>query len=110
MTERCNCGYELVRDPYARSRRLRLVCRSCQTYYAAVAAQQAAAVALATTRRESATGAWLNEHGVFAWVDGIVMQLGTKAEAAPFVALTSIARDVKVHWDESHLALGAEAP
>lgn len=67
-------------------------------------------MALATSRRPEATGAWLNQFGIFAWVDGVVRQLGTKAEAAPFVALTTAARDVKVHWDEGHLALGSEAP
>lgn len=109
MTDRCDCGYDLVRDQ-GRPGRKHLVCRSCQTYNAAVAAQKAAAMAIATDRRSNAQGAWLNEHGIFAWVGGVVLQLGTKAEAAPFVALTTLAREVKTHWDESHMKLGAEAP
>jgi hypothetical protein len=36
--------------------------------------------------------AWLNAHGVFAYVEGVCVQVAPEAHAAPFVALTSAAR------------------
>lgn len=100
VSNRCDCGYEMVRE---RKGSRCLVCRSCEAYNAAVAAQQSAATAFAKARRPEAEGAWLNEYGIGAFVDGVAMFLGTAEEAAPFVALTSAARDVARHWDEGDL-------
>jgi hypothetical protein len=85
-------GSEFEKIPSER----REVCSSCELYNTAVAAQKAAAHDLATRRYPDAKDAWLNEHGVFARVDGIAIQLGSPEEAAPFVALTAAARRVKV--------------
>ena len=75
-------------------------CPSCDLYNAAVNAQQVAAFRIAQSRfpRVEESEAWLNEHGVFAYVDGIARQVGTEEEAAPFVALTGAARKVTVFW------------
>lgn len=72
----------------------RETCPSCALYDAAVRAQQVAAQNIACRQHSRATRAWLNEYGVFAFIDGISMQVGTPEEAAPFVALTSAARRV----------------
>jgi hypothetical protein len=69
-------------------------CRSCNLYNAAVVAQQAAALHIAKTVEPRASRAWLNEYGVFAWVRGKAVRVGTSEQAAPFVALTSAARRV----------------
>lgn len=61
----------------------------CSLYNAGVAAQNAAAQSIADARHPGAQGAWLNEYGVFAVVNGVSQQVGTAQEAAPFVALTS---------------------
>lgn len=64
-------------------------CVCCERYNAAVAAQGAAALALAQARcTGKVTRAWLNEHGVFAEVRGRTLQIGTAEEAAPFHELT----------------------
>jgi hypothetical protein len=70
-------------------------CPSCELYNAAVHAQQEAARYIATSKVSAAAGAWLNEYGVFAWVDGKTVQLGSKEEAAPFAALTGATIRVK---------------
>jgi len=72
------------------------VCLSCELYNAAVHAMQAAAQYIAQQKAPTATGAWLNEYGVFAWVDGKTIQLGSKEEAAPFCELTGATFRVKV--------------
>jgi hypothetical protein len=64
-------------------------CAACELYNAAVAAQQAAAAHLAKTRKPRASSAWLNRFGIFAWVEGVAVQLGTAEEAAVFMRLTS---------------------
>lgn len=82
------CDYDGMRVPHGKQ------CPSCELYNAAVAAQRAAAADIATERNPKAESAWLNEHGIFAFVDGATVQLGTPEEAAPFVALTTAARGV----------------
>lgn len=72
----------------------RETCPSCALYDAAVQAQHVAATAIAHRQYARASGAWLNEYGVFADINGIKMQVGTPEEAAPFVALTGAARRV----------------
>ena len=78
-------------------------CPSCELYNAAVAALKAAAGSIARNRQPKAKDAWLNEYGVFAWVDGVVMQLGAPEEAAPFNALTGAAARVTTFMDEKPL-------
>ena len=73
-------------------------CPSCELYNAAVEAQQAAAHAIARNRAPKAARAWLNEYGVWAFVDSVATQLGTPEEAAPFAQLTANARKVAVFW------------
>jgi hypothetical protein len=86
---RCElCGYEVTRA----------LCPSCELYNAAVAAQNAAAKAIARARQPHAINAFLNEHGVFAYLDGGCIQLATAEEAAPFAALTTAARVVTSFW------------
>ena len=70
-------------------------CPSCELYNAGVHAQQAGASYLAKQKHPRAVHAWLNEYGVFAWVNGVSLQVGTPEEAAPFVELTAAARRVK---------------
>lgn len=70
-------------------------CDSCDLYNAAVAAQKAAAQHIAISFDDDAKDAWLNEYGVFAWVNGVVQQVGTPEQSAPFVALSGQARKVK---------------
>jgi hypothetical protein len=82
------CGYDGTSVPEGKQ------CPSCELYNAAVVAQQAAAADLATERNADAKDAWLNEHGVFAFVGGVATQLGSADEARPFAALTAGARDV----------------
>lgn len=67
------------------------MCSACLLYNAAVCAQQKAAIAIAIERAPKVTDAWLNEYGVFARTDGIVRQVASKEEAAPFAALTTAA-------------------
>lgn len=87
---RCSgCGHQVV------NRR----CDSCNLYNAAVAAQRAAASAIAKAIQPDARGAYLNEYGVFAWVGDRLMQLGTPEQAAPFASLTTAARATKTFWD-----------
>ncbi|HEX6053723.1 MAG TPA: hypothetical protein VFZ21_30850 [Gemmatimonadaceae bacterium] len=65
-------------------------CPSCQLYSAAVAAQGAAAQSLAVARgADPGARTWLNEYGIFGQVDGSYVEVGTREEAAPFVALTA---------------------
>lgn len=85
----CEC-HEVTRE----------VCPSCELYNAAVDAQRRAATAIAKSRRPTATDAWINPHGVFAWVGGIAMQVGTAEEAAPFAELTTRARVVNCFWQD----------
>ena len=73
-------------------------CDACDLYNAAVAAQKAAAQSVALSFDDGATDAWLNQYGVFAWVDGVTMQVGTPEQAAPFVALTGQSRRVTAFW------------
>ena len=70
-------------------------CPSCLAYNAAVAAQKVAAMEIARAFNARAQRAWLNEHGVFAWVRGKAVQVALADIAAPFVALTGAARKVK---------------
>ena len=69
-------------------------CPSCDLYNAAVTAQNAAALEIARNYHPHARDAWLNEHGIFAWIDGVTVQVGSKEQAAPFTAMTSAARRV----------------
>jgi hypothetical protein len=78
-------------------------CPSCELYNAAVAGLKAAADSIARNRQPKAKDAWLNEYGVFAWVDGVVMQLGSPEETAPFVALTKAATRVTAFLDETQM-------
>lgn len=56
----------------------------------------AAAARIAEDRHPGrAERAWLNRYGVFAFVDGIAIQIGSAKEAAPFCKLTTWARKVK---------------
>jgi hypothetical protein len=75
-------------------------CPSCLAYNASVAAQQAAAKEIALAYDANAKDAYLNQYGVFARVKGIMRQVGSKEIAAPFVALTGAAREVK--FPEGH--------
>jgi hypothetical protein len=79
-------------------------CPSCELYNAAVAALKAAAESIARNRQPKAKDAWLNEYGVFAWVDGVVTQLGAPEETAPFVALTKAATRVTTFLDETQIS------
>ena len=90
-----NCGSALLEIP-RRSRRDRMGyrCPACELYSAAVSACQAAALTLTKERypRAKEIGrVWLNEFGFFADVDGVILPVGSAAEAAPFAALTSAA-------------------
>lgn len=69
-------------------------CVSCDLYNAAVTAQHAAAKRIASDfgADKNGQGAWLNEHGVFAYVKGRSVQVAPAEHAAPFVALTTAAR------------------
>ena len=73
-------------------------CGSCALYNAAVAAQRAAAMSVAKAFNPRCTKPWLNDHGIFAWIDGHTVRVGTAAMAAPFVALTAAVRIV-THFD-----------
>lgn len=95
----CDCGRSYLRNG---------TCPSCELYNAAVMAQQTAANHIAKAYHLSATGAWLNEHGVFADIKGIKRQVGTPEQAAPFVALTSAARRVITFYDAALLAPSKE--
>ena len=90
MATKCgNCMTAILRT---KSKRRRRYCPSCEMYNAAVEAQQRAAQALAKVHDCDVNGrAWLNEYGVFAYRDGVCVQIGTPEMAAPFVALTSAA-------------------
>lgn len=79
-----DCGIQLVGN----------VCPSCELYNAAVAAQHAAAESIAKSAHPDAERAWLNQYGVFAWVDGVSQEVAGPNVSAPFVALTQAARDV----------------
>lgn len=90
--DRCDfCGTPL-REP-SEARRVDR-CPSCELYNAAVDAQQAAAKSIAEDRYPKAERAWLNSHGIYAFVDGKAIEVGTAEEAAPFAALTTAARKV----------------
>lgn len=69
-------------------------CSSCELYNAAVTAVNAAAQEIATNFHVAARDAWLNEHGVFAWIGKKTVQVGTPYEAAPFMKLITAARGV----------------
>lgn len=69
-------------------------CPSCELYNAGVMAQQAAAAHIAMSYHLRAKDAWLNDHGVFAWIDGVTVQVGTPEQAAPFIDVTRAARRV----------------
>lgn len=73
-------------------------CASCAIYNAAVAAEHAAAESIARERYPGAERAWLNRHGVFAFVDNICTRVGSAEEAAVFVGLTTRARAVENFW------------
>jgi hypothetical protein len=64
-------------------------CPACELYNAAVAAQGAAARQLASDRFPRSERAWLNEFGVFAFLNGHSIEVASAAEAKPFAALTS---------------------
>lgn len=69
-------------------------CPSCEIYNAAVTAQNAAAQEIARNFDPDARDAWLNEHGIFAWVHGVTTQVGTPYEAEPFIKMVRSARGV----------------
>ena len=79
----CGCGKRMSQCE---------LCPSCVLYNAAVAAQKAAADSVAREQNPNAKDAWLNEHGIFAFVDGVATQVADARAAAPFVALTAAAR------------------
>jgi len=101
---RCEyCNTDMIPLPVKKGRRPWYECPSCTLYNAAVAAQKAAAACIAKAFDPTATDAWLNEYGVFAWINSpaghrVCDQVGTKEEAAPFVALTGGARKVTAFW------------
>lgn len=86
----CDCGSGLKVLSHSR------MCKSCECYNAAVAAQQAAANSLAMTRIHhpmQPLRAWLNEFGAFGRDNnGVMVQVATAEEVAPFSALTTEAR------------------
>lgn len=83
MSHSCiHCGERLAGGAY---------CRGCALYNAAVDAQRAAAESFARAIDHRAKDAWLNEYGIFAWVDGVVHEFAGSTEVAPFAALTSAA-------------------
>ncbi len=59
-------------------------CPSCILYNAAVAAEKAAAESLAKAFDWRAKDAWLNQFGVFAFVNGKTVQVAGPKVAAPF--------------------------
>ena len=67
-------------------------CPSCELYNAAVRAQKAAAMSIAKSINPRATGAYLNEYGVLAWVNGQCVFIAGPKVSAPFVALTAATR------------------
>ncbi len=69
-------------------------CPSCVLYNAAITAINAAASEIATAYDSRARDAWMNDHGIFAWIGDVTAQVGTPEQAAPFVAITSAARRV----------------
>ena len=69
-------------------------CPSCTLYNAAVTAINAAAQEIASSYDRTARDAWMNDHGIFAWIGGVTAMVGTPEQAAPFCALTSAARKV----------------
>lgn len=91
-TDRCDfCGTTL-REP---SRpRVDDKCPSCELYNGAVAAQQAAAKSISEDRFPGSERPWLNQYGIFAFLNGRTIEVGTAEEAAPFAALTTAARKV----------------
>lgn len=96
------CGQQLVDN----------VCLSgCLLYNAAVTAAKVAAQHIASARLPGARDAYLNEYGIFAWVflpkpgksrsksdPGVLVQIGSAEEAAPFDRLTTVAIKVKKFW------------
>jgi hypothetical protein len=84
---RCNaCGSPM---------RPRKPCPSCTMYNAAVSASMTAARSLARVFDWRSENAWLNEHGVFAWVSDKAVQVAGPEVSAPFVALFEEVRGVK---------------
>lgn len=73
-------------------------CPACELYNDAVRAQKRAAQSFAKRFSRYARRAWLNEHGIFAFIHGKAVQIGRREEAAPFVALTTAARRVTKFW------------
>jgi hypothetical protein len=71
--------------------RTRKLCRSCALYNAAVAGAETAAQRFAESVDPRAKRAWVNQYGIFAYVDGVSVQLGSAEEAAPFDQLTTSA-------------------
>lgn len=69
-------------------------CPSCTLYNAAVTAINTAAKEIATAYDSRARDAWMNGHGVFAWIGDAIAQVGSPEQAAPFVALTGACRRV----------------
>ena len=90
MGWRCGCGCNVMENGE---------CPSCAVYNAAVRAQHAAAHAIAKEFSPHCRRAWLNEHGVFAWLHGKARQVASPEVAAPFVALTTAARMVTFERD-----------
>lgn len=83
----------MILNPYGRCKvcnvwKTKRDCQACGLYNAAVAAQNAAANRIAKDTDPRAVNAWLNEFGVFAWVNGVTVQLAPAYHAAPFAALT----------------------
>jgi len=77
-------------------------CPSCELYDAACDAQDAAAKSIAASRTKPHAKigrAWLNDHGIFAMIDGIAEQLGTPEEAAAFDCTTR-ARAITTFWEK----------
>ncbi len=69
-------------------------CPSCALYNAAITAVNAAAAEIATTYDRTARDAWMNGHGVFAWVGESTALVGSPEQAAPFMALLDATRAV----------------
>ena len=82
---RCECGSKVATGNR---------CPSCVLYNAAVEAQKAAASYLAKEFHPRASRAWMNEHGVFAWLNGHTMQVAGPKVSAPFERAITASRRV----------------
>ncbi len=69
-------------------------CPSCVLYNAAITAINVAADEIAKAYDRTARDAWMNDHGIYAWIGNVTVMVGSPEQAAPFVALTGATRRV----------------